>query len=159
MFALDGPRGTSVSEVVEDTPHVTTESACATIATVSICIHVLLITSLLQPTSRRTAAASGTRRRPSSETRRSTASRHRRPGRSGATARTRAATRRCAASTETSRTARCHPTPTSLITTTNSAGDYHLCSYSWKNIIIWKVWRVRCWYFWAKSSSIIKMIN
>ena len=103
------------------------------------CEYLYLCSSnhlLLQPTSRRTAAASGTRRRPSSETRRSTASRHRRPGRSGATARTRAATRRCAASTETSRTARCHPTPTSLITTTNSAGDYHLCSYSWKNIII-----------------------
>ena len=138
MFALDGPRGTSVLEVVEDTPHVTTESACATIATVSryLCIYKYLPhISLLQPTSRRTAAASGTRRRPSSETRRSTASRHRRPGRSGATARTRAATRRCAASTETSRTARCHPTPTSLITTTNSAGDYHWCIYSWKNII------------------------
>ena len=41
MFALDGPRGTSVLEAVEDTPHVTTESACATIATVSryLCIY------------------------------------------------------------------------------------------------------------------------
>ena len=45
MFALDGPRGTSVLEAVEDTPHVTTESACATIATVSICISANIYSS------------------------------------------------------------------------------------------------------------------